>query len=442
MADYTLPSQKYLEPTGVFRHVINGTTAAGFEPVQRLFEKQMHTLAEENAQLCIYHSGQKVVDLWYSKAYDPIFKPDSLVNVFSSGKSLEAIAIASLVGKGLLSYETRINDVWPEYRGGGKEHTRVADLMRHEAGLANFDTAIDVDDLLPENIKANRLGSIIEKQEQHFRSPEKGRREYHAMTRGWIVNEVFRRVDPAGRTIGEYLAEEISGPLNADVVVGLNEEQLQRVSKITPLGIGRHILASFRPKALGRRVLHNVIQLMARLLKILLPVRKGSSMRTPPVREMRGISFFNDNRMRRGETPSANTHASARGLARIAAMMAAGGSLDSVNCLSTAAWQELHNDPQPATMGGVLPTRFTQGGVDQFLPSKGSSSAFTKALNDGREGFYGWMGLGGSVFQWHPEADIGFAFVPTSLHLLDFFNERGKLFQAVALECAKRQHAR
>ena len=206
--------------------MINGTTAAGFEPVQQLFEKQMHTLAEENAQLCIYHRGQKVVDLWYSKADGPIFKPDSLVNVFSSGKSLEAIAIASLVGKGLLNYETRVEDVWPEYRGGGKENTRVADVMRHEAGLANFDTAIDVDDLLPENIKANRLGNIIEKQEQHFRSPEVGRREYHAMTRGWIVNEVFRRVDPAGRTIGEYLAEEISGPLDADVMVGLNAEQL------------------------------------------------------------------------------------------------------------------------------------------------------------------------------------------------------------------------
>ena len=422
--------------------MINGTTAAGFEPVQQLFEKQMHSLAEENAQLCIYHCGQKVVDLWYSKADGPIFKPDSLVNVFSSGKSLEAIAIASLVGKGLLSYETRVEDVWPEYRGGGKENTRVADVMRHEAGLANFDTAVDVDDLLPENIKANRLGIVIEKQKQHFRSPEIGRREYHAMTRGWIVNEVFRRVDPAGRTIGEYLAEEISGPLDADVMVGLNAEQLQRVSKITPLSIGRHILASLRPKALGRRVLHSFLQLMVRLLKILLAVRKGSSMRTPPVREMRGIGFFNDNRMRRGETPSANTHASARGLARIAAMMAAGGHLDSVNCLSTPAWQELHKDPMPATMGGLLPTRFTQGGVDQFLPCTDASSQFTKALNEGREGFYGWMGLGGSIFQWHPDAELGFAFVPTSLHLLDFFNERGKLFQEMALECAKRQGTR
>ncbi|MDB2615952.1 beta-lactamase family protein [Luminiphilus sp.] len=332
--------------------MINGTTASGFEPVKRLFERQMRNLAEENAQLCVYHRGIKVVDLWCSKTHDPNFGADSLINVFSSGKSLEAIAIASLVGRGLLSYETAICEVWPEYRGGGKEHTCIADLMRHEAGLATFDTAIAVDDLLPENIKANRLGSLIEKQDQHFRSAATTRREYHAMTRGWIVNEVFRRVDPKGRTLGEYVAEEISGPLNADVLVGLNDAQLQRVSDITPLGIRRHILASFRPKIFGRKVLHNFFQLMARLLKVVLAARKGTSARKSPIQGMKSINFFNDERMRRGETPSANTHASARGLAHIAAVMAAGGQLGSVECLSQSAWDLLHKDPQPASMGG------------------------------------------------------------------------------------------
>ena len=399
----------------------------------------MRTLAEKNAQLCVYHRGAKVVDLWCSKTHDPNFGADSLINVFSSGKNLEAIAIASLVGRGLLTYETKICEVWPEYRGGGKEHTRIADLMRHEAGLATFDTAIAVDDLLPENIKANRLGSLIENQDQHFRSPETGPREYHAMTRGWIVNEVFRRVDPAGRTLGEYLAEEISGPLNADVVVGLNDAQLRRVSDITPLSIRRHILASFRPKIFGRKVLHNFFQLMARLLKVVLTARKNFSTSKPPIQNMRSVNFFNDERMRRGETPSANTHASARGLAQIAAAMAAGGQLGSVECLSRSAWDLLHKDPQPASMGGVLPTRFTQGGVDQFLPSPSGTPWFTRALNDGREGFYGWMGLGGSVFQWHPGAEIGFAFVPTSLHVIDLLNERGKLFQAAVLECINAQ---
>jgi CubicO group peptidase (beta-lactamase class C family) len=401
----------------------------------------MRTLAEENAQLCVYHRGEKVVDLWASTTNDPNFGPDSLVNVFSSGKSLEAIAMASLVDRGLLSYGTTVTEVWPEYQPGGKDQTLIADVMRHEAGLATFDTAIDVDDLLPANLKANRLGRIIENQQQRFRSLETGRREYHAMTRGWIANEIFRRADPAGRTIGEYLRDDISGPLDADVILGLDDQQLQRVSNILPLSIWRHILASFRPKIFGRKVLHNFLQLMARVLKILLAARRRGADRTAPIRGMRGINFFNDNRMRRGETPSANIHASARGLARIAAMMAAGGRLGSVECLSKSAWNALHKDPEPATMGGALPTRFTQGGVDQFLPCTGDTHWFTRAFNDGREGFYGWMGLGGSVFQWHPESDIGFAFVPTSLHVLDLLNERGKLLQAAVLACVTEQSA-
>ncbi len=423
------------------KKLVNGRTAPGFEPVERLFEKQMRTLAVDNAQLCVYHGVKKVVDLWASKHNDPDFGPDSLINMFSSGKSLEAITIASLVGRGLLSYDSRVSEYWPEFRGSGKDDIRVADVMRHEAGLANFDTAIDVDDLLPESIKENRLGSIIEEQPQSFRSIETGRREYHAMTRGWIANELFRRVDPEGRTIGEYLREEVSGPLGADVAVGLDDQQLQRVSDVKPLGMWRHMIASLRPKILGRKVLHNFLQLMARMLRILLAMRRGSAVNAPPVKCMAGAEFFNDNRMRRGETPSANAHGSARGLARIAAMMAARGRLDDVECLDSATWQALHKDPDPAKMGGVLPTRFTQGGVDQFLASTKDSPLLERAFNDGREGFYGWMGLGGSIFQWHPEAEIGFAFVPTSLHVLDFLNERGKLFQAEVLRCVARLEA-
>jgi hypothetical protein len=89
-------------------------------------------------------------------------------------------------------------------------------------------------------------------------------------------------------------------------------------------------------------------------------------------------------------------------------------------------------------MGAVMPTRFTQGGVDCFRPCGPGSTLFERAFNQGREGFYGWMGFGGSIFQWHPEEDISFAFVPTSLHYLDFLNERGKCYQAEVLRCVAR----
>jgi CubicO group peptidase (beta-lactamase class C family) len=141
---------------------INGTVASGFESVGKLFEHEMRTMAERNAQLCAYYRGEKVVDLWASTTGDASFSASSLVNVFSSGKSLEAIAIAWLVSKGLLSYDAKITEYWPEFGAKGKDGLTVADLMRHEAGLANFDTSIDMEDLFTENIKLNAVGRIIE----------------------------------------------------------------------------------------------------------------------------------------------------------------------------------------------------------------------------------------------------------------------------------------
>ena len=86
----------------------------------------------------------------------------------------------------------------------------------------------------------------------------------------------------------------------------------------------------------------------------------------------------------------------------------------------------------------VLPTNFTQGGLNRFVDVGGWRGSLGRAFNGGREGFYGWMGLGGSIFQWHPGYEIGFAFVPTSLHLFDGLNERGKVYQAEVLRCVAR----
>jgi len=415
---------------------IQGTVAPGFESVRKLYEHNMNTFAEKNAQLCVYHKGEKVVDLWASTTNDSSFSADSLINVFSSGKSLESIAIASLVSKGLLSYDAKITDYWPEFGANGKGELTVADLMRHEAGLANFNTSLELDALLTENIKQNAVGSIIEGHVQKFPRNSPGRREYHAMTRGWVINEVFRRVDPAGRTIGEYLDEDIRQPLGADVIVGVKEEELARVSKVSPLGFGFQFLESLKPKFLGRRIVHNIFQILGRLIRIIPAVRHGTSTGAPvPFKGMDGIGFFNQQGVAMGETPSANANCSARGLAKVAAMMSAGGKFAGKEYLTEQAWRALHDDPVKANMGGLFSTNFTQGGVDQFTNCTADSSKLDREFNSGREGFYGWMGLGGSIFQWHPGLDIGFAFVPTSLHILDILNERAKTYQAEVLSC-------
>ncbi len=233
---------------------IQGTVAPGFETVREVYEREMQTMAEEHTQLCVYHKGERVVDLWASTKNDAAFSPDSIINIFSSGKSLEAIAVASLVGRGLLDYRARIVDYWPEFGENGKGELTVAELMRHEGGMAAFNTSLDAEDLHVKNIKENRVGKVIEGHPVRFPTGNRGRREYHAITRGWIVNEIFRRVDPGGRTLGEFLREEISSPLEADAIIGVKEGELGRISRVTPLGFAFQFLQSLKPRILGRKI--------------------------------------------------------------------------------------------------------------------------------------------------------------------------------------------
>ena len=418
---------------------VHGTAAPGFESVKQLFEEQMGAMAEQQAQLCVYYRGEKVVDVWADMTGEGDFSADSIVNVFSSGKSLEAIAVAALVGKGLLDYDAKIADYWPEFGANGKEGLTVADLMRHEAGLANFNTSVDLEDLFAENIKQNAIGKLIEQHPPSYAGAgEGGKREYHALTRGWIVNELFRRVEPTGRTIGEFLREEISGPLEADVVIGVREQEREQLQPVKVLGLGYQLLQSLVPKFLGRRIVHNFFQIIRRLSAMMLPAIKNRKKRPPPpFVGINDFSFANNPAFAKGETPSANASCSARGLARLGAMMAAGGSMEGRTYMSREAWQALHEHPLEAYMGSLLPTRFTQGGVDRFLHCTAETPRLEREFNEGREGFYGWMGFGGSIFQWHPEKEIGFAFVPTSLHWLDLLNERGKRYQAQVLKCVE-----
>lgn len=417
---------------------VEGTVAPGFESVKEVYEHEIQTMAEKNTQLCVYYKGERVVDLWASATNDARFSPDSIINVFSSGKSLEAIAMAALVGKGLLDYKAKIVDYWPEFGANGKAELTVADVMRHEGGMAAFNTSLDAEDLLAENIKENRVGKLIEVHPLRFRKGDRNKREYHAITRGWIVNEIFRRVDPRGRTVGEFLREEISGPLEADAIIGVKEAELSRISKVWPLGLAFQFLQSLKPRILGRKIKHNFFQILGRLLRLIPSMRHGTTRGAPaPYKGMKRIGFFNERLVAMGETPSAAANCSARGLAKIAAMMSAGGKWAEREYLSEEAWKAMHADPVEADIG-FGSTHFTQGGVNLFTETGPKSTRLERAFSVGREGFYGWMGLGGSIFQWHPRYEIGFGFVPTSLHVLDFLNERGKVYQAEVLRCVEK----
>jgi len=403
---------------------VQGHVAPGFESVKKMFEENFRKGADTNAQLCVYVGEEKVIDLWGKADENSEYDGDTLTTVFSSTKSLTAIAMAALQDQGLISYDEKITTYWPEFGQNGKENVKVCDLMRHEAGLANPHTPIPPESTLRENIKKNAIGAMYEKETMEF--PSYGKREYHALTRGWVANEIFRRADKRKRTLGEFLAEEVAAPLNADINVGFQGDCSTKYHPCMEVPFGT-VLGDSIKRSFGSD--SSVEISFGKLLKLLNMFRGLTSrpaLEQYKDQDMKKIGpLFNLDVMRKGETSSANGNCSARGLAKVAAAMANKGTFNGVQILSNKAWEALHSEPTYENLWGLLPTNFTQGGVEKFTKETG------------REGYYGWFGYGGSVFQWNPELRVGFAFVPTSLHWYDMTNTRGKMLQQEVVKCVK-----
>ncbi len=181
--------------------------------------------------------------------------------IFSSTKMVAAIAIASLVDQGLVDYDDKISSAWPEFAQNGKDSIRVTDVLRHESGLANFRTP-DADSdraVLRENVKRNAVGAVIEKLRPRF-PPEDtvtgaAVRQYHAVSGGLILNELFRRANAdGGRTIGEWLRQEVSLPHGVDVYIGMTDAEVARVSPLESWSAVAMATQVALPNAVGSKV--------------------------------------------------------------------------------------------------------------------------------------------------------------------------------------------
>ena len=74
--------------------------------------------------------------------------------------------------------------------------------MRHEGGFAKVPEQVSFEDMKTENIKKNSIGKKFETAKPLF--PTNAHRQYHVVARDWLSNEIFRRVEPEGRTYAEY----------------------------------------------------------------------------------------------------------------------------------------------------------------------------------------------------------------------------------------------
>jgi len=306
---------------------VQGTVEPGWEIVRDTFVKNFADHDEIGAAITVYKDAKKVVDIWGGHADVAKTKPweeNTLVNVWSTTKGIAAAVIARLVDQGKLSYNEPVATYWPEFAAAGKENVTVAQAISHQGGICGFKDMLQVTDFYDQP----KMAAMLAAEAPHW---EPGTRSgYHAITVGFIANELVRRV--TDETLGSYFQKEIAGPLGADFYIGMPESEEGRVAELKA-----------PPEApAGGPAGYTDIQKLALV-------------NTPA-----SVPDANTRAWRSAEIPSAGGQGTARGVARVYAALANGGTIDGVNvvgkeALAQAISPQITNDDlvlkMPATWG-------------------------------------------------------------------------------------------
>jgi CubicO group peptidase (beta-lactamase class C family) len=207
--------------------VIAGHVEPGYEPVRQAFAHNFEVGRETGAAFCLHVRGRKVVDI-YGGAFDRgearPYDQDTLQLVFSTTKGATAACANLLAQRGQLDLAAPVSSYWPEFAQAGKADIPVLLLLTHQAGLPALDATLS-----PEEVRAWEPVVAALAEQGPFWEPGTAH-GYHALTYGWLVGEVVRRV--SGRSLGTYFAEEIAQPLGLEFWIGLPPEHEHRVAPI------------------------------------------------------------------------------------------------------------------------------------------------------------------------------------------------------------------
>jgi CubicO group peptidase (beta-lactamase class C family) len=205
---------------------VNGTVAEGFEPVREAFVRNFETLGERGAAVAVYRDGRKVVDLWAgTRDVDggPAWERGTAQVVRSATKGVAAAVPLLLHQRGELDLDAPVGEYWPQFKAHGKERLLVRHVLNHRAGVPVLDRPLSPEEALD----PSRGPEAVAAQAPAWQpGTDHG---YHALTYGWMLDELVRRV--TGRWAGEWIAAEIAGPLGLDLWLGLPESEAGRVGR-------------------------------------------------------------------------------------------------------------------------------------------------------------------------------------------------------------------
>ncbi|MEV7242211.1 serine hydrolase domain-containing protein [Streptomyces sp. NPDC093248] len=366
---------------------VQGHCDPRFTAVREAFEENFRERGELGAAVAVTVAGETVVDLWGGWADAARTRPwerDTLVNVWSTTKGPVALCAHLLVDRGLLELDRPVAAYWPEFAAAGKEDVRVRDLLSHRAGLSGLREPHSVEQLYDWELTTARLAATEPWWEPGTRSG------YHALTWGFLVGEVVRRV--SGLRPGAFLEREVTGPLGLDFTIGLPEKEAGRAAELVH---ARSRDDGERAAAFGR-----------------LPQAAIAALANPPV----GAAQANTAAWRAAEIPAANGHGTARSVAALYGVFAGRGSYGDRRFLSPGAAERVR-EGQGRCRDLVLGAGFegdTEVGLGLWLSGPhGSYGPNPRAF--GHDGFGGSCGLA------DPEAEVslGYAMNRMGPHIAD-----------------------
>jgi CubicO group peptidase (beta-lactamase class C family) len=336
---------------------IDGTCAERFEAVRGALARNLDSGAELGASLVLDIDGDIVVDMWGGFCDLDRTVPwteHTITNVWSSTKTVTSLAALMLADRGELDTDAPVARYWPEFAAQGKQDVLVRQLMSHSSGVSGLDQPAVADDLYDWETATSRLAA------QAPWWPPGTASGYHALNYGHLVGEVVRRI--SGKTLKQFVAEEIAGPLGADFQIGAAEGDWGRIADVVPPPPLPFDFAALDPAS-------------------------------PVVRTLTGpavtADVANTPGWRRADIGAANGHGNARSVARIMSVLARGGEVDGVRLLGQDTIETIFKE-QTDGIDLVLgvPLRF---GIGYGLPQRDSMSWIPE------ERICFWGGWGGSL---------------------------------------------
>lgn len=368
--------------------MMGGDVDEGYGRVADVFRANLASGKEIGSAVAVYRDGRKVVDLWGGYRNGLTKQPwqsDTMVNMFSTTKGITALTFAVAVAKGMLSYDALVADYWPEFAQAGKGAVTVRQLLGHQAGLSALTPAPTLADLAD----PDRLAPILAAQAPAWQPGT--RHGYHAITLGWYQSELIRRTDPARRTVGRFLAEEIAAPLRLDVHIGL------------PAHVDRSRVADLHHWKRAESLLHVHQMPLGFVAMSLNPVGLAARSTSVPRDVDPWAGDYNTDAVRSVEMPSSNGIGTARAVAGLYGSAATGGAEIG---LTRPVLDELTASATPPSGGWRdkvlnVDNRYLLG-FGKPLPNVQFGSS-DKA--------FGTPGWGGSFGFADPDTGVGFAYV-------------------------------